>query len=141
MATCEWLLRVKHSDRSKHLRVTVSAIKGGVGRWDALGKTRSMKIQITYEAQIIRRLPPRVLGCAICNFVWAKKRFGGGSWALSECYSGGGGSKPRDESRSAPPDPRDDGFLQKIVDFLGGKIRGKWGRQSEEILHKLEMRR
>ena len=86
--------------------------------------------------------PPRVLSCAICNFVWAKKRFeeGGGSWALSECYSGGGGSKPQDESRSAPPDPRDDGFLQKIVDFLGGKIRGKWGRQSEEILHKLEMR-
>ena len=62
------------------------------------------------------------------------------SWALSECYSGGGGSKPQDESRSAPPDPRDDGFLQKIVDFLGRKIRGKWGRQSEEILHKLEMR-
>ena len=37
MATCEWLLRGEHSDRSKHLRVTVSAIKGGVGRWDALG--------------------------------------------------------------------------------------------------------
>ena len=45
---------------------------------DALVKTRSMKIQIVYKAQIIRRLPPRVLSCAICNLVWAKKRFGVG---------------------------------------------------------------
>ena len=92
---------------------------------DALVKTRSMKIQIVYKAQIIRRLPPRVLSCAICNLVLGKEAFW--SWAgLSECYSGAGGSKPQDESRCAPPDPRDEGFLQKIVDFLGGgKIGGK----------------
>ena len=102
-----------------------------------------MKIQITYKAQIIRRLPLQGSSAVQFAILFGQRsvlKKEGGSWALSECYSGGGGSNPQDESRSAPPDPRDDGFLQKIVDFLGGKIRGKWGRQSEEILHKLEMR-
>ena len=87
-----------------------------------------MKIQITYKPlkSSAGRLPPRGFS-AVCNlqFCLGKEPFWtfGGSWALSECYSGGGGSKPQDESRSAPPDPRDDGFLQKIVDFLGGKMR------------------
>ena len=66
-------------------------------------------------------------GSQLCNLQFSLGKEAFWCWAgLSECYSGAGGSKPQDESRCAPPDPRDEGFLQKIVDFLGGgKIGGK----------------
>ena len=91
---------------------------------DALVKTRSMKIQIVYKAQIIRRLPPRVLSCAICNLVWPKKRFGlGPAWvnAIQE---------PADRSRRTNPDVLrrirgTKAFCRKLwISWAGGKLGG-----------------